>query len=75
MNIEARKIEFMKEFLKLQKEEVILSLEKVLRKENSSKVQDTQEMTKERLNKRIEKSELDFQNNRFKSSSELLDKY
>lgn len=33
MNIEARKIEFIQEFLKLQSEEAISKLEEILRKE------------------------------------------
>ncbi|HMQ44352.1 MAG TPA: hypothetical protein PKD13_05130 [Mariniflexile sp.] len=35
MSIEARKIEFMKEFLKLQSEEAISKLEKILKKEKA----------------------------------------
>jgi hypothetical protein len=54
MNLEARKIEFVQEFLKLQSEETLSRLA---------------------LNKRINQSESDFRNNRFKSSSELLAKY
>ncbi len=76
MNLEARKIEFVQEFLKLQSEEVISKLEKLLKKEQ--KTSDDylfKPMTKEELNKRIDKSESDFRNNRFKSSSEILAKY
>jgi Ser-tRNA(Ala) deacylase AlaX len=76
MNLEARKIEFVKEFLKLQSEEAFSRLEKLLRKER--KVSDEQliePMTEEELNKRIDQSESDFGNNRFKSSSELLSKF
>lgn len=76
MNLEARKIEFVQEFLKLQSEEVISRLEKILRKEkNASNERIFEPMTQEELNKRIDKSESDFLNNRFKSSSELLAKY
>ncbi|MEH1009442.1 hypothetical protein VDP25_17015 [Winogradskyella sp. ECml5-4] len=76
MNIEARKIEFVKEFLKLQSEEAISRLENILRKEkNTSDEQIFEPMTQEELNKRIDKSESDFLNNQFKSSSELLAKY
>ena len=76
MNIEARKIEFVKEFLKLQSEEAILRLENILRKEkNTSNERIFEPMTQDELNKRIDKSESDFRNNRFKSSSELLAKY
>jgi len=76
MNLEARKIEFIKEFLKLQSEEAISRLEKILRKEKiSSENQLFEPMTQDELNKRIDQSESDFQNNRFKSSAELLAKY
>ncbi|MBU2938976.1 MULTISPECIES: hypothetical protein [Flavobacteriaceae] len=76
MNIEARKIEFVKEFLKLQSEEAISRLENILRKEkNTSDERIFEPMTQDELNKRIDKSESDFRNNRFKSSSELLAKY
>tara|TARA_B100002049_G_scaffold224960_1_gene196665 strand:- start:404 stop:637 length:234 start_codon:yes stop_codon:yes gene_type:complete len=76
MNIETRKIEFIQEFLKLQSEEAISKLEKILKKEkNTSDEKLFKPMTINELNKRIDKSELDFQNNRFKTSSELLAKY
>jgi len=76
MNLEARKIEFIQEFLKLQSEEAILHLEKILKKEkNASDERVFKAMTQSELNDRIDKSESDFQNNRFKSSSKLLAKY
>ncbi|AJR03378.1 hypothetical protein [Siansivirga zeaxanthinifaciens] len=76
MNLEARKIEFVQEFLKLQSEEAVSRLEKILRKEkNASNERIFEPMTQEELDKRIDKSESDFLNNRFKSSSELLAKY
>ncbi len=76
MNLEARKIEFVQEFLKLQSEEAVSRLEKILKKEkNASDEQIFEPMTQDELNKRIDQSESDFRNNRFKSSSELLAKY
>ena len=76
MNLEARKIEFVQEFLKLQSEEAISRLEKILRKEKkASEERFFEPMTQDELNKRIDQSESDFRNNRFKSSSELLAKY
>lgn len=76
MNLEARKIEFIQEFLKLQSEEAISRLEKFLHKERlNSKDSSFERLTIEELNTRIEKSEADFENNRFKSSSTLLDKF
>lgn len=76
MNLEARKIEFVQEFLKLQNEEAISRLEKILR--NEKKMSDNrlfEPMSQDELNKRIDQSESDFKNNRFKSSEELLAKY
>ncbi|SDK66026.1 hypothetical protein SAMN04488034_10113 [Salinimicrobium catena] len=76
MDLQKRKIEFVQEFLKLQSEEVITRLEELLRKETNSLVQENSKpMTKEELNERIDISEADFQNNRFKRSSDLLKKY
>jgi len=76
MNLEARKIEFVQEFLKLQSEEAISRLEKILRAENIALDERRIEpLTEEELNMRIDQSESDFRNNHFKSSSELLAKY
>ena len=76
MNLEARKIEFVQEFLKLQSEEVISRLEKILKKEKNSYNENIfNSITKVELNKRITQSESDFKNNLFKSSPELLEKY
>jgi hypothetical protein len=76
MDIQTRKIEFIQEFLKLQNDELISKFEKILKKEkdSSSKLIENP-MSKEILNNRIEKSELDFENKRFKKTSELLTKY
>ncbi|MEQ6120961.1 hypothetical protein [Reichenbachiella sp. MALMAid0571] len=75
MNLEARKIEFIQEFLKLQSEEAVSRLEKILRKEKkSSDEQIIEPMTQDELNKRIDQSESDFRNNKFKTSFELLEK-
>ncbi|WP_299399131.1 hypothetical protein [uncultured Gelidibacter sp.] len=76
MNLEARKIQFVQEFLKLQSEEAISRLEKILKKEKNTLDSRTYEpMTEDELNNRIDKSESDFRNKRFKSSSDLLAKY
>ena len=76
MNLETRKLEFVQEFLKLQSEEVISKLEKLLKSEGISSIDYKSEpMSKEELNSRIDQSESDFDKGRFKSSSELLSKY
>ena len=76
MNLEARKIEFVQEFLKLQSEEVISRFEKILSAETKvSEEQNFKPLTQTELGERIDKSESDFENNRFKTSSELLEKF
>lgn len=77
MNLEARKIEFIQEFLKLQSEEVVLILEQVLRSQTLAPAGEAPDSTTgmEELNLRIDRSESDFDENRFKSSEELLLKY
>lgn len=76
MNLEARKIEFVKEFLKLQSEEAVSRLENMLRNEEKESDEGAfKPMTRKELNDRIDQSESDFDNNQFKNSSELLAKY
>ncbi len=76
MNLEARKIEFIQDFLKIKNEEVISRLEKIMIEEkNVSNDQLFKPMTQEELDKRIDQSESDFLNKRFKNSTELLSKY
>ena len=76
MDIQTRKIEFIQEFLKIQSEEAITQFENLLKKR---KIGDSEDLFKpmsiEELNKRIDKSEEDFKNDKYKSSSQLLSKY
>lgn len=76
MDIQTRKIEFIQSFLKLQSEEIISKLEKILKKnqvEESS--ENLQRFSIEELNDRISQSEKNFENGDFKTTSELLSKY
>jgi len=76
MDIQTRKIEFIQEFLKIQREDVISRLEKLLRKETQPEEDDAfAPMTMEELNERIDQSEKDFENKRYKTTSQLLSKY
>lgn len=76
MNIEARKIKFVQEFLKLVDEDSISKLENLLSLEKlESGKSGLSPFDKEELNKRIEKSEEDFEKSKFKTSEELLLKY
>ncbi|SEA72445.1 hypothetical protein [Psychroflexus halocasei] len=71
MNIEARKIEFIQEFLELQSEEAISKLEEILKKEKSSH-KETEQMSVQELNKRIDKSMKDSENGRLTEAKDLL---
>ena len=72
MDLQTRKLEFIQEFLKLQSEEVISQFENLMKK----KINDSfKPMSIEEFNKGIDKSEDDFKNGRYKTSSELLAKY
>lgn len=72
MDLQARKIEFVQEFLKVQSEEVISRLEKILRKENkNSDKEDFNPMTIDEFNLRIDKSMEDSKNERLIEASDL----
>lgn len=72
MNLEARKIEFVQEFLKIQSEEVVSKLEKLLRKESTSLTNNEFEpMTMEYFNDRIDKSMEDSKNGRIIKAVDL----
>lgn len=78
MDIQSRKIEFIQAFLKLQSEEVISQLENILRKKSTIDLEqnsDFKPMSVREFNDRIDKSENDFKNGKYKSTSELLKKY
>lgn len=72
MDLQARKIEFIQEFLKLQSEDVVLRLERFLKMEKEATFKP---LSFEELNQRIDLTESDFINNKFKSNSELKTKY
>ena len=76
MNLEARKLEFIQDFLKLQSEDAIGRLERYLKQEKEAfKELVSEPMSHDELNKRVEQSESDFKNNRFNDSHTLLAKY
>ncbi len=72
MDIQSRKIEFVQEFLKLQNEELLTRLEKLLRSEKSQKDNDLQPMSIAELNERIDRSMEDSKNERLIASSDLI---
>ena len=72
MDLQSRKIVFVQEFLKVQSEEIISRLEKILRKENkTSDNENFKPMTIEEFNLRIDKSMEDSKNGRLIESSDL----
>lgn len=72
MDLQTRKIEFVQEFLKIQSEDLIAQFETMLKKKIQNKLKP---MSVIELNSRIDQSENDFKNGKFKTSTELLSKY
>jgi len=70
MDLQTRKISFVQEFLKIQSEEVIIRLEKLLEKEKIT-MNDFSPITLEEFNERIDKSLLDSRNGRLTENSDL----
>ena len=73
MNLEARKIEFVQKFLKIQSEDVISLLEQILRKKTKvySEEDSFKPMTVDELNERIDKSLEDSKNGNVIKASDL----
>jgi len=72
MDLQTRKISFVKEFLKIQSEEVVVRLEKALLKEKKNSLDNIyQPMKLEELNKRIDQSMLDSENGKLTDNNEL----
>jgi len=73
MNLEARKIEFVQEFFKLQSEKAISKFENLLRKEKEhSLLKKVEPMTSVKLNTRIDKSLQDSKNGKLTEANDLL---
>ncbi|MCK9450606.1 MAG: hypothetical protein M0Q90_02855 [Bacteroidales bacterium] len=73
MDLQSRKIEFVQEFLKLQSEEAISRLEKLLRIEKKWDKNRLEPMTVQEFNARIEKSMADAKSGRLTEVSDLLE--
>ena len=74
MDIQTRKIEFVKKFLNLQNEEAISQFEKLLM-ERQMEEESYKPMSIEALHRRIDIAEEDFKNHCYRSSAELLANY
>lgn len=73
MDLQTRKIAFVQEFLKIQSEEVVIRLEKLLKKEKEKFVEkDFSPMPLDEFNDRIDKSEEDFNKGRVTEARDLL---
>lgn len=75
MDLQTRKLEFIKEILKIRSEKVLDQLEKLLTREHTLVADEIHPMTIEELNNRIDTSEEDFKNDKFTSTSDLLNRY
>lgn len=78
MDIQTRKIEFIQAFLKLESEEVISQFEVLLSLKSDYVVKedkDIKPISIREFNKRMDKSEDDFKNGRYKNTAELLEKF
>jgi len=75
MDLEGRKILFVQEFLRIQDEEIILGLEKLLRKEKAKWFEkNLKPMTKEEYQTEVDKAMEDSQKGRMTKASELKEK-
>lgn len=73
MDLQTRKIEFVQEFLKIQKEEAVLRLEKLLEKEKVKiEAEDFKPFSVEEFQKRIDRSVGDSKQNRLTGNADLL---
>ena len=73
MDIQARKMHFVQEFLRVADEELVTKLEKVLRIERKKKLEEElSPMTMKEFNEIIDKSEDDFKNERVTEARNLL---
>ena len=73
MDLQTRKITFVQEFLKIQSEEVILRLEKLLEKEKGKMTTgEFTPMTIDELNKRIDESLNDSHYGKLTENSDLI---
>lgn len=72
MDIQTRKIEFVRDFLKMQNEEVLILMENLLRSSKEDFENEFQSMSVEELNYRIDKSMKDSENEKLTKSSDLI---
>ncbi|ARN76781.1 hypothetical protein BST97_01500 [Nonlabens spongiae] len=72
MNLEARKIEFVQEFLRLQNEEIVIMLEQILRKRKTELLEENlKPMSMEQYNAEMDQAESDSENGRMIEVNDL----
>lgn len=72
MDLQTRKISFIKEFLKVQNEEVVIRMEKALKREKKNiKGADIRPMSMNEFNNRIDQSMEDSKNDRLIENNDL----
>ncbi len=75
MDLEARKISFVQEFLRLQNEEIVSGLEKLLRKRKAELIEKNfKPMTMEQYNAEIDQAMEDSKNGRMIKATDLKSK-
>ena len=75
MDLEARKISFVQEFLRLESEEIVIHLEKILHKQKVELIdQEMKSMSIDQFNKEIDQSLDDAENGRIRSAKDLKSK-
>jgi len=72
MDIQTRKVEFVREFLKIQNEELLTLMEKLLHSTKKDAKNELHPMSVKELNKRIDKSMEDSKNGKLTKSSDLI---
>lgn len=75
MDIQTRKIKFVQKFLNIKDEATLLRFEELLKLAQTENKKALEPFTVEELNRRIDQSEKDFENGRYKTTSEMLEKF
>jgi len=76
MNIETRKISFIQEFLRIQNEEIVIGLEKLLRKQKTEQYEnDLKPMNLNQFNEEIDQAISDSENDRVINAIDLKEKW
>ncbi len=76
MNIETRKLTFIQEFLRLQNEDIVIGLEKLLHKHKAELIEkDLKPMSLEKFNSDIDQSYDDYVNNDMITAKNLKNKF